>query len=78
MTLSFDDVVTSSFLAGPETATLPMAIFSGLRVGLDPQINAVGTLMVVGVTAIVGISFAAMRLGLLTSWHRKGPADGAG
>jgi len=75
MTLSFDDVVTSSFLAGPENTTLPMAIFSGLRVGLDPQINAVGTLMVVGVAAIVGISFAAMRLGLLSSWLRKRPPD---
>jgi putrescine transport system permease protein len=71
MTLSFDDVVTSSFLAGPENTTLPMAIFSGLRVGLDPQINAVGTLMVVGVTAIVGICFAAMRLGVLSSWLRN-------
>jgi putrescine transport system permease protein len=67
LTLSFDDVVTSSFLAGPENTTLPMAIFSGLRVGLDPQINAVGTLMVVGVAAIVGISFAATRLG---AWRR--------
>ena len=63
LTLSFDDVVTSSFLAGPENTTLPMAIFSGLRVGLDPQINAVGTLMVVGVAAIVGVSFAATRIG---------------
>ena len=67
LTLSFDDVVTSSFLAGPENTTLPMAIFSGLRVGLDPQINAVGTLMVAGVAAIVGISFAATRLG---AWRR--------
>jgi putrescine transport system permease protein len=71
LTLSFDDVVTSSFLAGPENTTLPMAIFSGLRVGLDPQINAVGTLMVVGVTVIVGISFAATRIGALTSRRRK-------
>jgi len=77
MTLSFDDVVTSSFLAGPENTTLPMAIFSGLRVGLDPQINAVGTLMVVGVTTIVGIAFAASRLGLLSRRHRKWRPNGA-
>jgi len=75
LTLSFDDVVTSSFLAGPENTTLPMAIFSGLRVGLDPQINAVGTLMVVGVTAIVAISFAATRIGVLASgWRRASPS----
>lgn len=71
LTLSFDDVVTSSFLAGPESTTLPMAIFSGLRVGLDPQINAVGTLMVAGVALIVGVSFAAMRIGGLKHARRQ-------
>jgi putrescine transport system permease protein len=71
LTLSFDDVVTSSFLAGPENTTLPMAIFSGLRVGLDPQINAVGTLMVLGVASIVGVSFAAARIGGLRNSRRK-------
>ena len=78
LTLSFDDVVTSSFLAGPENTTLPMAIFSGLRVGLDPQINAVGTLMVVGIAATVGISFAAARIGALTSQRRKRRESSAG
>jgi putrescine transport system permease protein len=63
LTLSFDDVVTSSFLAGPENTTLPMAMFSGLRVGLDPQINAIGTFMLIGVATIVAITFAATRLG---------------
>jgi putrescine transport system permease protein len=68
LTLSFDDVVTSSFLAGPENTTLPMAIFSGLRVGLDPQINAVGTLMVVGVAAIAALFHMAARVGV---WTRR-------
>ncbi len=68
LTLSFDDVVTSSFLAGPENTTLPMAIFSGLRVGLDPQINAVGTLMVVGVAAIAAVFHMALRVGV---WTRR-------
>jgi putrescine transport system permease protein len=63
LTLSFDDVVTSSFLAGPENTTLPMAIFSGLHVGLDPQINAIATLMLVGVAAIAGLSYALSRAG---------------
>jgi len=73
MTLSFDDVVTSSFLSGPENTTLPMAIFSGLRVGLDLQINAVGTLMVVGIGAVVGLSTAGTRLGVLTGRCRNRP-----
>jgi putrescine transport system permease protein len=76
MTLSFDDVVTSSFLAGPENTTLPMAIFSGLRVGLDPQINAIGTFMVVGVAAIVAITFAATRLGGSISGRRRATRGG--
>jgi putrescine transport system permease protein len=76
MTLSFDDVVTSSFLAGPENTTLPMAIFSGLRVGLDPQINAIGTFMVVGVAAIVAITFAATRLGGSLSGRRRATRGG--
>jgi putrescine transport system permease protein len=62
-TLSFDDVVTSSFLAGPETTTLPMAIFSSLRVGINPEINAIGTLMLAGVAAVFGLAFLGMRLG---------------
>jgi putrescine transport system permease protein len=57
-TLSFDDIVTSSFLAGPENSTLPMAIFSSLHVGLDPQINAVGTLMLAAVSTLVMGSLA--------------------
>ena len=69
-TLSFDDNVTSSFLAGPENATLPMAIFSGLHVGLDPQINAIGTLMLAGVATVVGLSFAATS----RRWRRAPPA----
>jgi putrescine transport system permease protein len=63
MTLSFDDVVTSSFLAGPETTTLPMAIFSSLRVGVNPEINAIGTLMIAGVAAIFSIAVVAVTLG---------------
>jgi len=63
MTLSFDDVVTSSFLAGPETTTLPMAIFSSLRVGVNPEINAIGTLMLAGVAAIFTVAFLAVSLG---------------
>jgi putrescine transport system permease protein len=63
MTLSFDDVVTSSFLAGPETTTLPMAIFSSLRVGVNPEINAIGTLMLAGVAAVFSVAFLAVSLG---------------
>ena len=44
--LSLDDVVLASFVAGPGATTLPMAVFSSARLGLNPQINALATIMV--------------------------------
>ena len=52
-TLSFDDVITASFLAGPANTTLPMLVYSTVRVGVNPQINVVGTLIIVGAALIV-------------------------
>jgi putrescine transport system permease protein len=52
-TLSFDDVITSSFLAGPANTTLPMLVYSTVRVGVNPQINVIGTLIITGVALIV-------------------------
>jgi putrescine transport system permease protein len=45
-TLSLDDLVISSFTAGPSTNTLPMMIFSKVRLGVTPEINALATIMV--------------------------------
>ena len=57
-TLSFDDVVLSSFLSGPGYSTMPMVIFSRARLGLNPTINAVATVTIVVVTiAVVASSF---------------------
>jgi spermidine/putrescine transport system permease protein len=43
-TLSFDDVVISYFVAGPEFNILPLAIFSMIRSGITPELNALGTI----------------------------------
>jgi spermidine/putrescine transport system permease protein len=43
--LSFDDVIINFFVSGPESTTLPIKIFSMLRFGLSPEINALCTLM---------------------------------
>jgi putrescine transport system permease protein len=51
--LSFDDVVVASFVSGPESSTLPMVIFSSIRFGLTPQVNALATLMIVFVVLII-------------------------
>jgi putrescine transport system permease protein len=52
-TLSLDDLVIASFTAGPQTNTLPMMIFSKVRLGVTPEINALATLMVGVVTVFV-------------------------
>jgi putrescine transport system permease protein len=55
-TLSLDDVVISSFVAGPDATTLPMKIFSTVRLGLNPKINALASVLVaaVSVAALIG------------------------
>lgn len=52
-TLSFDDLVVASFVAGPGASTLPMVIYSSVRLGVSPQINALATIIVVAVGIII-------------------------
>lgn len=60
-TLSLDDVVVAQFVSGPGATTLPMEIFSSARLGLSPQINALGTLIVA--VAALGMALAWRLLG---------------
>jgi putrescine transport system permease protein len=60
-TLSWDDVVISQFVAGPSSTTLPMVIFSKVRLGVSPDVNALATLMVLVVTTGVVASALWMR-----------------
>ncbi len=54
-TLSWDDVVISQFVAGPGSSTLPMVIFSKVRLGVSPDVNALATLLITLVAAgVVG------------------------
>lgn len=55
-TLSLDDLVIASFTAGPGSMTLPMKIYSQVRMGVTPEINAISTLMITAVTLIVCVS----------------------
>ncbi|MGC4028420.1 MAG: ABC transporter permease subunit [Steroidobacteraceae bacterium] len=57
-TLSWDDVVVSQFVAGPGANTLPMLIYSKVRLGVNPSVNALATLMVLIVAA--GVIAAAV------------------
>jgi len=45
-TLSLDDVVLSAFLNGPGSTTMPLVIFSRARLGLNPSVNAVATVII--------------------------------
>jgi len=45
-TLSLDDLVIASFAAGPSATTLPIKIFSAVRLGVSPEINALSTIMI--------------------------------
>lgn len=48
-TLSLDDLVIASFTSGPGATTLPMRLYSAVRLGVDPKINAVSTLLIAAV-----------------------------
>ena len=60
-TLSWDDVVIAQFVAGPSSSTLPMVIFSKVRLGVSPDINALATIMVLIVALGVVVSTLFMR-----------------
>lgn len=55
-TLSLDDVIVSSFVTGPAYDVLPLKIFSMVKVGVKPEVNALATLMVVLSLVLVVIS----------------------
>jgi putrescine transport system permease protein len=61
-TISLDDVVLSAFLSGPGSTTMPLVIFSRARLGLNPSVNAVATVMVVLVAiGVVAASYFIAR-----------------
>ena len=65
-TLSLDDIVIASFVSGPGSTTLPMKVFSSVRLGISPKINALASIII-----------ALVSLGVLTAgwiihgWERK-------
>jgi putrescine transport system permease protein len=61
-TLSWDDLVTTQFVAGPGSSTLPMVIFSKVRFGVTPDVNALATIMVLIVASGIALSSVWVRL----------------
>jgi putrescine transport system permease protein len=60
-TLSWDDLVITQFVAGPGSSTLPMVIFSKVRLGVSPDVNALATIMVLLVSLGIVTSAVWMR-----------------
>jgi putrescine transport system permease protein len=57
-TLSLDDLVIASFASGPGATTLPMRLYSQIRLGVNPEINAASTLMLAAVGSAVALAGA--------------------
>lgn len=53
-TLSIDDLVIASFVSGPNASTLPMVVFSSVRLGVSPKINALATI-IIGIVSLIGL-----------------------
>jgi putrescine transport system permease protein len=56
-TLSLDDLVVASFVTGPSATTLPMAVFSSVRLGVSPEVNALATVFLGVVFVLVAAAF---------------------
>lgn len=55
--MSFDDVVISIFVTGPGFNTLPLKIYTRMKTGVTPEINALATLMIIATTIIILVSW---------------------
>ncbi len=51
--LSLDDLVIASFVSGPQSTTLPMVVYSSIRLGVSPKINALATILIVVTLALL-------------------------
>jgi putrescine transport system permease protein len=60
-TLSLDDLVIASFVSGPGSSTLPMVIFSKVRLGVSPDVNALATI-IIGIVALGVLGATVMQL----------------
>ena len=58
-TLSFDDLVVASFVSGPGSSTFPIIVFSSVRLGVTPEVNAIATLIIAlaSITVLIACLF---------------------
>ena len=70
-TLSLDDLVIASFVSGPESSTLPMVIYSKVKLGISPDVNALAAVIV----GIVGLGVVLAGWMMLRGMRREGVAS---
>ena len=76
-TLSLDDLVIASFTSGPSATTLPMKIWSSVRLGVSPEINALSTILIAMVTVgVIAASLATKRAAIQAERNRQAAARG--
>ena len=61
-TLSLDDLVIASFTTGPGATTLPIRIYSEVRLGVKPEINAICTIVIALIAVVIVIASLASKL----------------
>jgi len=61
-TLSLDDLVIASFTTGPGSSTLPIRIYSEVRLGVKPEINAICTLVIAAIAAVIVLASLVSKL----------------
>jgi putrescine transport system permease protein len=72
--LSLDDLVIASFTTGPGATTLPIRIYSEVRLGVKPEINAICTIMI----AVIAVALIATSLIVKLQAGREGAVRGSG
>lgn len=72
-TMSFDDYVITSFVAGTDTATLPMVVYTMVKKNIEPSINAISTVVLIATTLFIFVADKAGREESLTA--KKAPAE---
>lgn len=60
-TLSLDDLVVATFTSGPGASTLPMVVFSAMKLGITPELNALATVILLTVTTALGAVWLLQR-----------------
>jgi putrescine transport system permease protein len=60
-TLSLDDLVIASFVSGPGSTTLPMEVFSSVRMGVSPKVNALSALLIAAISFITFVAWGVLR-----------------